>query len=110
MATFAFVGFAFAFSFSFAFGEERISTTRSGFGRHIPVLSQEILLERGKCALIESGVGAPAVAVRVELRPALYRGKEIVDARKFGDVMSGTGEKLIILSHRAAEIAGIGKE
>jgi hypothetical protein len=44
------------------------------------------------------------------LRPTLYKGKEIVDAGKFGDVMSGTGTKLIILIYRAAEVAEIGKE
>jgi hypothetical protein len=29
------------------------------------------------------------------VRPALYRGTDIVDAGKFGDVMAGTGKKPI---------------
>jgi hypothetical protein len=40
----------------------------------------------------------------------LNGGKEIVDAGEFGDVMPSTGKELIILSHRAAEVAEIGEE
>ncbi len=60
LATFTFVVFAFpfalAFSLPFAFDVKRVATTRGGFSRHIPVLIQEILLERGKGALAQSSV------------------------------------------------------
>jgi hypothetical protein len=74
------------------------------------MLVQEILLEGGKSTLVESGIGAPTVDVRVELRPALYGSQEVFDASKFEDIVSGTGKKLIILSHKAAEVAEIGEE
>ncbi len=75
-ATFTFV----SFFFSFAFGEENVAATGGGFRRHVPILVQEILLKRGKVSsLVESGVGAPTGDVGVKLRPALDRGKDIVD-------------------------------
>ncbi len=83
-ATFAFVEFAFAFAFTlylaFAFDVKSIATTRGGFSRHVPILVQEVLLKRGKSALIESSVSTPGCNVRVELRPGLNRRKEVVDS------------------------------
>ncbi len=62
-ATFAFVGFAFSFAFAFglafAFDVKSVATTRGGFSGHVPILVQEILLERRKSALFESSVGTP---------------------------------------------------
>ena len=80
----AFFEFAFAFAFTlylaFAFDVKSIATTRGGFSRHVPILVQEVLLKRGKSALIESSVSTPGCNVRVELRPGLNRRKEVVDS------------------------------
>ena len=104
-ATFAFFEFAFAFAFTlglaFSFEVKSIATTRGGFSRHVPILVQEVLLKRGKSALIESSVSTPGCNVRVELRPGLNR---------LRDVVSATCEELVVLSHRTAEIAEVSEK
>jgi hypothetical protein len=92
-ATFAFVVFAFPFPIAtlFTFGEEGIATTMGGFCRHIPVLLQEILLERGESTLTESGLSAPTGDIGVELGSRLNRIQKVIDSCKFGDVMLALG-------------------
>ncbi len=110
-ASFAFVGFAFSFALSFslafAFNVKGVSTPRGSLSRHVPVLVQEILLNRGESALIERDVGAPSGNVRVELGPGLNGRQEVVDSCEFKDVVSATGEKLIVLSHGAAGVSEV---
>ncbi len=66
-ATFAFFEFAFAFAFAlgltFSFDVKSIATMGGGFSRHVPILGQEVLLERSKSALIKSSVSTPGCNV-----------------------------------------------
>ncbi len=108
---FAFGGFLLAFSFtaSFAFDGKGISTPSGGFVRHIPVLIKEVLLEGGEGTLAEGGVGTPCGDVSIELRARLNRGKKVVNAREFRNVVAGGGEELVVLSDGAAEVSKIGE-
>ncbi len=66
-ATFAFFKFASSFAFTlglaYSFDLKSIATTRGGFSRHVPILVQEVLLERGKSALIKSSDSTPGCNV-----------------------------------------------
>ncbi len=96
--SFSFVGFALAFPLAttFAFCVERIVTARNGFRRHVPVLIEEVLLERGESALSERGIGTPSGDICIELRPRLYCCNEVVDADEFRNIVAGTGKELVI--------------